>query len=380
MRASEFIAEAKFKSDHGLADSNYLKRKQQQAISAGRDPWGVPHMGSTTGWFDSPVPVSVDVLKVLPGMRGEQQNVRKDDLRWLINYMKRTGHLPLTGKPGNQKEYPPYIMVAYNGEAWVNEGNHRIMAAAALGWDSLPVEIRYFDGGDTVRDGPLYPGKLNLNEGWREKTAAAMAAAALGYGVWDQYNLPKNLPPQTQQVQDQDQTIADSVPAQHQVLVQRARRAGIQGQELAHFIAQISHETNNWRYMEEQPPMGSRNPQRYFARKYENKRILGNIRRGDGYRFRGRGYVQLTGRDNYTRAGRALGLDLVNHPELASDPAVAADIAVWYWKKRVAPKIPDFSRATVPDVTRTINPAQRGIQQRQARFQKLALNSPVSGK
>ena len=41
------------------------------------------------------------------------------------------------------------------------KGNHRIMAAAALGWKSLPVEIKYFDGGDTVESGPLYPKKLS---------------------------------------------------------------------------------------------------------------------------------------------------------------------------------------------------------------------------
>jgi hypothetical protein len=53
-------------------------------------------------------------------------------------------------------------MVAYNGEAWVNEGNHRIMAAAKLGWSELPVEIKYFDGGEWIEDGPLYPPKIGL--------------------------------------------------------------------------------------------------------------------------------------------------------------------------------------------------------------------------
>lgn len=162
MRAQEFISEARFKFDHGPAGSNYIERKRREAIESPRDSWGVPRMSSTTGWFDSPVQVPVSVLKTLPGMRGEQKNVRQADLAWLKAYMGRTGHLPLVGPKDNQHEYTPFVMVAYNGEAWVNEGNHRIMAAAALGWDSLPVEIKYFDGGDTVKDGPLYPGKLAL--------------------------------------------------------------------------------------------------------------------------------------------------------------------------------------------------------------------------
>jgi len=50
--------------------------------------------------------------------------------------------------------------VAHDGSAWVNEGNHRIMAAAELGWETLPVEIRYFDGGERAKSGAMYPGKL----------------------------------------------------------------------------------------------------------------------------------------------------------------------------------------------------------------------------
>ena len=64
-------------------------------------------------------------------------------------------------------------------------------------------------------------------------------------------------------------------------------------------------------------------------------RNLGNTEPGDGWRFRGRGYVQLTGRDHYEEMGRKLGLDLVEHPELAADREVAARIAILYWNERV---------------------------------------------
>lgn len=67
---------------------------------------------------------------------------------------------------------------------------------------------------------------------------------------------------------------------------------------------------------------------------YGGRKDLGNTETGDGYRFRGRGAIGLTGRANYERAGKALGLDLVNNPDLAADPAVAAKVATWYWKDK----------------------------------------------
>jgi predicted chitinase len=232
----------------------------------------------------------------------------------------------------------------------------------------------------SIESGPLFTvaDSNELDEGWREKTAAAMAAATLGYGALTQQpadtaTAPLAQPMQQTQTapQSQDPIFQDQNP-QRDYLVAQARAAGIRGAELSHFVAQAAHETGDWQHMVEQPPQGARNPQRYFARKYEGKRILGNVKRGDGYRFRGRGYIQLTGRDNYTRVGRALGIDLVNHPELAADPATAARIAVYFWKKRVAPRVADFERAGVRDVTRGINPAQRGLERRQAQFAKVA--------
>jgi putative chitinase len=139
---------------------------------------------------------------------------------------------------------------------------------------------------------------------------------------------------------------------------------GIQGVELAQFLAQCAHETANFASMEE------RGSTAYFTKKYETNprksRILGNKVKGDGERFKGRGYIQLTGRDNYTRAGTALGLPLAQQPELAARPDVAAKVAVWYWKNRVAPKVKDFSNTDA--VTKKINTAAKGLQSRQDQF------------
>ena len=58
---------------------------------------------------------------------------------------------------------------------------------------------------------------------------------------------------------------------------------------------------------------------------------LGNTQVGDGPRYKGRGPIQLTGRNNYIAAGKALGLDLVDHPDMAADPNVGFRTAGWYW-------------------------------------------------
>lgn len=159
MRFREFITEGKLSVD--VPNEAWLQDKINYAKSKGRNSYGVPYFGSTTASVrGTPPRVRVMRLASLPGMRNEQTNVRKSDLNSLMAYMDKNKKLP----PGNNpnEEYLPYIMVAYNGEAWVNEGNHRIMAAYRLNWQDMPIEIRYFDGGERVESGPMYPGKIGL--------------------------------------------------------------------------------------------------------------------------------------------------------------------------------------------------------------------------
>jgi predicted chitinase len=77
-------------------------------------------------------------------------------------------------------------------------------------------------------------------------------------------------------------------------------------------------------------------PIREFAsgEAYEGRKDLGNTHPGDGPRYKGRGYIQLTGRANYAAYGAKIGVDLVNNPDLALRPDIAAKIVVAYWKDR----------------------------------------------
>lgn len=122
--------------------------EQHLSQESGRQASGAPkRFGSVTGSFSRKVELPVDKLAAVPGIMGEQSNVRDDSLQWLLKTMKETGKLPLAQ---SGKEHAPFIQVDYQGNPWVNEGNHRIMAAKKLGWSHIPTEVRYFAGGENV--------------------------------------------------------------------------------------------------------------------------------------------------------------------------------------------------------------------------------------
>ncbi len=75
----------------------------------------------------------------------------------------------------------------------------------------------------------------------------------------------------------------------------------------------------------------------YFTRMYEGRADLGNTQIGDGARYHGRGFIQLTGRANYRNYGRLLGVDLENNPELALEARVAVDVLILYFVQRGIP-------------------------------------------
>lgn len=95
--------------------------------------------------------------------------------------------------------------------------------------------------------------------------------------------------------------------------------------KLAYILGTAWHESHEFKTMYE---YYNGDPVDYFNQKYSNRSDLGNRGGNDGYKFRGRGFVQLTGRANYRRMGNHLGIDLESNPDLAATPEIAADIMV----------------------------------------------------
>jgi len=123
----------------------------------------------------------------------------------------------------------------------------------------------------------------------------------------------------------------------------------------AAFIGQCQHESNNFRILEENlhysadalmrvwpsrfpsadvADQYANNPEKIANKVYGGRADLGNSEDGDGWKFHGRGIIQLTGRANYTVCGNALGLPFADIPELILQPGHACMSAGWFWNKK----------------------------------------------
>ena len=83
---------------------------------------------------------------------------------------------------------------------------------------------------------------------------------------------------------------------------------------------------------------------------------------GDGFRFRGRGCIQLTGHANYFHASKALGVDFVANPDLVATPQYAALTAGWFWSTHDCNRLAQASEWTA--LTKKINGGTIGLQER----------------
>jgi putative chitinase len=109
-----------------------------------------------------------------------------------------------------------------------------------------------------------------------------------------------------------------------------------------------------------------RQPQAIANTVYANRMANGNIESGDGWKYRGRGLKQLTGKDNYTRCGQALNMDLVGNPDLLLEPAGASLSAAWFWSTNKCGPIADSGDFVV--LTKKINGGTIGLEDRQKRY------------
>lgn len=178
-----------------------------------------------------------------------------------------------------------------------------------------------------------------------------------------------------------------------EMLLKEAMKAGITDKtELAMFLAQCAHESGNFRVISEgynySPARAAQIFKKYFRtpeeaaaamaaggkraildRAYQGR--MGNTQPGDGFKFRGRGFIQLTGRDNYAKFMRASGINVLDNPDLlATDPKVAAQASIHWWLSRGGGIRAKAAAGDLSGVTRLVNGGENGLSDRAAHFRK----------
>ena len=171
------------------------------------------------------------------------------------------------------------------------------------------------------------------------------------------------------------------------LLLQKAIDSGITSpKELANLMGNADVETDGFTRMHENPrystaknlmvsvrsaskrfsveeiesAVKSKDPKEIFKVMYENRKDLGNTQPGDGYKYHGRGYLQYTGRYNYTKYGKMFGVDLKNNPDIAAEPEMAAKLAIAFWRH----KVPEHLRENVRESANIINGGTNGMEAR----------------
>lgn len=120
---------------------------------------------------------------------------------------------------------------------------------------------------------------------------------------------------------------------------------------ICHFLAQILHESGNLNYTEEIASGVA----------YEGRADLGNTQTGDGARFKGRGLIQITGRNNYSLVSKYFGIDFISKPELLESPKWASLSAGWFWATKNLNKwadLPDTWRGDFTKKRRKLSPIE----------------------
>jgi putative chitinase len=152
-------------------------------------------------------------------------------------------------------------------------------------------------------------------------------------------------------------------------------------QRQAAFIGQCAHESGNFKTLQENlnykaeslmKTWPSRFPDMDTANKYANNPQLiankvysgrmGNTEDGDGWKYHGRGLIQLTGKDNYERCGSSIDVDLLGNPDLLLDPQYAALSAGWFWNKHGLNELADQQEHGI--ITKRINGGTLGLDDR----------------
>ena len=152
------------------------------------------------------------------------------------------------------------------------------------------------------------------------------------------------------------------------LIIRNGKVRGMSDEEIAAMLAQIRVETGDFQYMTE---LGDARYFQMYDPQYAPRKAaaLGNTEPGDGYKYRGRGYLQITGRYNYAQASKSMPggyTDFIESPDLVATPAIAVQLAFHYWARRTAPNVSNWN--DVRSVTKTINPGLSHLAQRQEAY------------
>lgn len=157
----------------------------------------------------------------------------------------------------------------------------------------------------------------------------------------------------------------------------------------AGFIAQLAHESGMFKFVKENLNYSdkallavfpkyfnaenvqayARQPEKIANRVYGNRMGNGNEASGDGFKYCGRGLIQLTGKDNYKRFSDAVGVDFVSNPELVEQPEYACLSAGWFWSVNGLNKLADAK--DILGMTKRINGGTIGLDHRTELYNKL---------
>jgi putative chitinase len=161
---------------------------------------------------------------------------------------------------------------------------------------------------------------------------------------------------------------------------------------LAHFLAQCGHESGGFKATSENLNYSAkglvgtfkkyfpteaaalpyeRKPEKIANKVYASRMANGSEASGDGYKFRGRGYIQLTGKDNYTQFGKAIGEDVLSNPDIVSGKHALLS-AAWFWSKNGLNNLSDggSTDAVVTTITKRVNGGTIGLADRIKHFKE----------
>jgi len=160
-------------------------------------------------------------------------------------------------------------------------------------------------------------------------------------------------------------------------------------QRQASFLGQCMHESNNFKTLEENlhykaeslmkvwpsrfttleyAIQYANNPEKIANKVYAGRMGNGDEESGDGWKYHGRGLIQLTGKENYERCGSGLGVDLVGNPNWLLDPKYASLSAGWFWNKAGLNDLADAQE--YGQMTKRINGGTLGLDDRIAKITK----------